>query len=359
MTTNLAVVVGGGGVGKTTVAAALALARARAGARSLVITVDPAQRLADALGVQVGIDAAPVAIDGVRLHARMPDSRRSVDQFADWLFAEHPATGQRVRNNPIYRELADALVGMHELVCVALVNQELESGAYDEVVLDTAPTRHALEFLDYPTRLVEMLEARTMQWVAAMAAHASVPLDHPPTTRGLLAWGKRRIQALLGRVAGTLAIHDVSALFTDLTAVRERWLGLLYQIRERLMSDRTRYLVVSTPAAAALDDADHLLIELSRRGQAASGVLLNRVVDRVPDWLAGLEPGADGALRTLRDAYLSEYIGRARQSRQASARLAQLTSGSVAVGRLPALPTSDPRAILTGLADALVDAPLV
>jgi len=358
VTTNLAVIVGGGGVGKTTVAAALAVARARAGARSLVITVDPAQRLADALGVQVGIDAAPVEIDGIRLHARMPDSRRSVDNFADWLFAEHVATGQRVRNNPIYRELADALVGMHELVCVALVNQELESGAYDQVVLDTAPTWHALEFLDYPTRLVEMLEARTMQWVAAMAAHASVPLDQPPSDRGLLAWGKRRIQALLGRVAGTLAIHDVSSLFSDLTAVRERWLGLLYQIRERLASERTRYLVVSTPAAAALDDAGHLLVELSRRGYAASGVLLNRVVDRVPDWVSGLDPGGDAALRSLRDAYLAEYVGRARQSRQASRRAAQLAGSGVFVGRLPALPTNDPRAILMGLADTLSDVPL-
>jgi anion-transporting ArsA/GET3 family ATPase len=353
VTTNLGVIVGGGGVGKTTVAASLALARARAGARTLVITVDPAQRLADALGVHVGIDAMPVQIDGVQLHARMPDSRRSVDQFAAWLFAEHPQVGDRVRANPLYRELADALVGMHEMVCVAIVNQELESGAYDEVILDTAPTRHALEFLDYPQRLVEMLEARTMRWVAAMAAYSSVPLDGQPRDRGLLAWGKRRIQALLAKVAGSLAIQDVSALFNDLTEVRGRWLSLLHSVQARLASPDTRYLVVSTPAAASLDEAGQLLVELGRRGYPVSGILLNRLVDEVPQWLTGLQPPGDSTLSAVHQAYVTEYGARARQSELARHRLTELGGAGIALWRLPALQTTDPRAILTGLADAL------
>jgi anion-transporting ArsA/GET3 family ATPase len=351
VSTNLTVIVGGGGVGKTTVAAALALARARTGARALVITVDPARRLADALGVHVGIESAPVRIDGVELYARMPDARRSVDLFADWLFAEERSMGDRVRANPLYRELADALVGMHEMVSVAIVNQELETGGYDEVVLDTAPTRHALEFLDYPARLVDMLEARTVRWIAAMAAHSGVSLEGQPRNKGLAAWGKRRIQALLGKVAGTLALGDVSALFAELIAVRERWLGLLLAVEQRLASAETRYLVVTTPSGAAIDDADYLLLELHRRGRHPSRILVNRVVESLPAWLTQVQPVTDPCLAAVQRAYLAEYRARVLQSQRARERLAATTD--VPLTLLPALRTTDPRVILTGLADAL------
>jgi len=355
VTTNLSVIVGGGGVGKTTTAAALALARARAGAKALVITVDPARRLADALGVSVGSDTSRVQIDGVSLHARMPDSRRSVEQFADWLFAERPEVGKRVRDNPLYRELADALVGMHEMVCVAIVNQELASGDYDEVVLDTAPSRHALEFIDYPTRLVQMLEARTLRWIASMASYAGVSLADQPRGRGLLAWGKRRIQALLGKVAGNLALSDVSALFQDLIQVRERWLELLGQVQQRLDSEQTRYLVVSAPGDASLADAEYLLLELSRRSRRTHGVFVNRAVERVPAWLTDLDPGQDELLAAVHRDYLAEYQARASRTAHARERIARAAGPDVPLKVLPALPTSDPRVILSGLADVLAE----
>ena len=158
---------------------------------------------------------------------------------------------------------------MHEMVCVAIVNQELASGRYDEVVLDTAPSRHALEFLDYPERLAQMLESRTLRWLSSMAAYSGVSLDDQPQGRGLVAWGKRRVQALLGKVAGQLAMRDVSALFSDLIGVRERWLELLHEVQLRLDSKQTRYVVVSAPSAASIEDAAHLLMELGRRSRSS------------------------------------------------------------------------------------------
>ncbi len=228
---GLTVVLGGGGVGKTTTSAALGLAHARAGRRVLVVTVDPARRLADTLGVEVGTEACRIEVGGTALHARMPDSRQSVDRFAEWLFQD-PDALRRVRDNGMYRELGNSLAGVHELVSIAFVDQELASGLYDEVVLDTAPSRHALEFLDYPARLGRMLEARSLEWVAGLARLAGVALDARPEERGLLSWGKKRVGNLVSHLVGAQAIHDIAALFAEFVPVRERWLGARAERRE-------------------------------------------------------------------------------------------------------------------------------
>jgi anion-transporting ArsA/GET3 family ATPase len=311
--------------------------------------VDPARRLADALGVEVGTETSRVTVGDTSMDARMPDSRRSVESFADWLFADQPRIGAKVRKNPLYRELADALVGMHEMASVTIVEQELQTGRYDEVILDTAPTRHALEFLDCPARLAEMLEARTVRWVAAMATRADPALADSPPSRGVVAWGKRRVQALLGSVAGDQAIRDVSALFEDLLAVRGRWLELLRSVERRFAAEATRHWVVCTPTTAAIDDAQHLLRELERRGRVVHRVLLNRSVRAVPSWLTDLDARGDSRLRAIQQAMLEEYRARARQTRAARRRLGP----DVPLAGLPAWPSSDPRAILVGLADAL------
>jgi anion-transporting ArsA/GET3 family ATPase len=249
--------------------------------------------------------------------------------------------------------LADALVGMHEMVSIAIVNRELESGDYDEVVLDTAPSRHALEFIDYPARLVAMLEGRTVRWLAAMADHAGASVDDPPNDRSVIAWGKRRVQALLGKVAGHLALRDVSALFNDLIAVRSRWLELLNAVRQRLDARETRYLVVSAPSAASVDDAQYLVLELGRRGRFTHRLLVNRAVDSVPRWLTSVHPSRDATLVKVHQAYLAEYRSRVVQTQRACARLAEAAGAQVPLTRLPALQTTDPRVILTALADAL------
>ncbi|HQB46917.1 MAG TPA: ArsA-related P-loop ATPase, partial [Polyangiaceae bacterium] len=173
MGTRLSVCVGGGGVGKTTTSAALALSLAQRKRKTLVITVDPARRLADALGTEVGRHAQPVTLDraGGMLFARMPDSRMSLDDFVLWLF-EDPVQRQRVMNNPAYRELGDSLAGVHELITIGLLQTEIDSGHWDEVVLDTAPSRHALAFLTYPSRLLGLLEAKALAWLAALASTA-------------------------------------------------------------------------------------------------------------------------------------------------------------------------------------------
>jgi anion-transporting ArsA/GET3 family ATPase len=353
MTATLTVMVGGGGVGKTTTGAALGLALARRGARVLVVTVDPARRLADALGVELGSETVRVEIDGIEFDAQMPDPRRAVGQFAGWLFAEDAARGQRIRQNSLYRELSDALVGMHEMMCVTLVDQELGSGRYDHVVLDTAPSRHALDFVDYPARLVAMLEARTLRWVGQLAAHAGASLARRPEGRGLLAWGKRRIAGLVANLVGGPAVHDLAAFFGDLAAVRGRWLGLLRSVERRLSAEHTRFWVVTGPSGAAMDDAEYLIRELERRELVTDRVLINRVQKDVPDWLTALGQAPASPLGGLVRSYLTEYEARALQTRRTQERMVRLVPPGTPLSLLPALRTTDPRTILRALSGEL------
>lgn len=348
----LTVVLGGGGVGKTTTSAALGLAHARAGRRVLVVTVDPARRLADALGVEIGTEACRVEVGGTTLHARMPDSRQSVDRFAEWLFEDREALA-RVRANGMYRELGNSLAGVHELISIAFVDHELGSGLYDEVILDTAPSRHALEFLDYPARLGRMLEARTLEWVAGLARLAGAALDARPDERGLLSWGKKRVGNLVSHLVGAQAIRDIAALFAEFVPVRERWLTLVRSVERRMRSDSTRYVIVSGPSGSSLDDADYLLGELRARQLMPSEILLNRAVDEIPPWLVALDDAADPALAAALVAYRSEFRARVLQTRIARERLDDLGSARLPVHGLPALRTADPRAILEALATAL------
>ncbi len=353
MTVNLTVLVGGGGVGKTTTSAALALAGARRGERVLVVTVDPARRLADALGVELGSELTRVSIDGVEFDAIMPDPRRAVGQFAGWLFTTDPARGERVRNNPLYRELSDALVGMYEMVCITLVDQQIASGRYDHVVLDTAPSRHALDFVDYPARLVAMLEARTLRWVAQLAGHAGALLGRRPEGRGLLAWGRRRLGGLVANLVGGPAVRDLAAFFEDLVAVRARWLALLKGVERRLSAERTRFWVVTGPSGAAVDDAEYLIRELEQRELAADRVLVNRMQAEVPEWLTALGREPPSLLGELVRGYLTEYEARVLQTRRARERMTRLLPPGTPLLLLPAVRTADPRAILRVMSELL------
>jgi anion-transporting ArsA/GET3 family ATPase len=345
--------VGGGGVGKTTTTAALGLARARQGERVLVVTVDPARRLADALGVTVGSETSRILLDGIELHVRMPDPRRAVDQFAEWLFSDDPVRGERVRHNPLYRELSDALLGMYELVTTAIIDQELGSGQYDQVVLDTAPSRHALDFIDSPGRLLSMLEARTLRWAGQLGRHAGASLSRRPTGRGLLGWGKRRMEALVANLIGVPAVRDTAEFFVDLVAVRERWLGVLRSVERRLRASDTRFWVVAGPSGAALDDAEYLVRELERRNLPPDRVLINRMVHEVPEWLTVLHRGPGSELCALVQDYLTEHEALVLQARRARERMGRLLAPGTPLACLPLIRTSDPAIILRILADAL------
>ncbi len=182
---------GGGGVGKTTTSAALALALARQGRSTLIVTIDPARRLAGAMGVPIGDDVTQVALPGVegRLSALMPDPRGAMRSLVDELFVHEPQAKAHLLENRLFLGLSDAAAGVHELVAMNLVASAARGGAFDVLVIDTAPSRHAIDFVTYPARLAALLAGRTVGWFAGIAERAA---NGPPSS-GVLGWGKGQL----------------------------------------------------------------------------------------------------------------------------------------------------------------------
>lgn len=354
---QVVVCAGGGGVGKTTTAAALGLALARRGRRALVVTMDPARRLAGALGVPVADAPTPVALPdaGGRLWALMPDPRGSLRTFVGQLFADEPAAETRVLANGVYRGLADAAAGVHELVTMNLVARAAAGNTFDVVVVDTAPSRHALDALDYPRRLATLLGGRAVGWLATLApppAGAAVPGRSAPGR--LLAWGAGRVERLVGRVTGPGLASDTAALFADLALVRERFVALARRASGLLQGERTEYLLVADPAAAARDDALFLAARLGKQGRTPRALVLNRADvqasphDRVLRALPGVPPEVLAALDALERERTVRTVAADAQARE----LAQRLRG-VPLVRLPFLEAAKPEVVVVGLATEL------
>ena len=205
---RLIVCVGCGGVGKTTVAAALGIEAARAGRRTLVLTIDPARRLADALGVELSGEAREIPLPALErssgsLSALMLDMKRTFDGLVE-RFAENAEIRERIFANSIYQHVSDALAGSAEYSAMERVYQVAESGDYDLIVVDTPPAQHALDFLEAPQRLIDFLESRLVAL-----------LIHPAFSAGRLGLkffqrGARRVLQLLEGVTGLSFLEDLS-----------------------------------------------------------------------------------------------------------------------------------------------------
>jgi anion-transporting ArsA/GET3 family ATPase len=350
---EVVVTVGGGGVGKTTTSVALALASARSGRRTLLVTIDPARRLAGVLGVPLG----PAVVDvpgahGARLAALMPDARGSMRAFIDDLFEEEQEARAHLLQNRLFVALSDAVAGVHELVAMSLVARAAASGEFDRVVIDTAPSRHALDFVAYPARLAALLGGKTVTWFAGVAERAA---RSAPTARsGVLSWGAGRVEALLAKITGPHLLSDTASLFGDLARVRERFLLRTRDASDVLLGDATAFVVVTAPTPAALDDARFLDQRLTRLHRPPAAFLMNRAAD--DGALAKLatlgEVARSPELRAALDSLEREERARA----ELSARFLGELQGFLRGRPLVALPTHEaasPREVATRLAGDL------
>lgn len=341
---------GGGGVGKTTTSAALALALAARGERTLLVTIDPARRLAGALGVPVTDALSAVAHPRAqgRLWALMPDPRRSMGTFLDDLFEEAPEAKQRVLANKLYQGLADAAAGVHELVAMNLVARESSRGRFDVVVIDTAPSRHAIDFVTYPGRLAALLGGRSVTWLAGLSQRA----DASPEAEKPRAVG--RVEALLARVTGPHLVRDTAALFGDLALVRERFVSLTRYASSLLLGESVAYALVAAPTAAARDDVRYLAARLDRLGRTPRALILNRADADASPWSRALRDGAgvSPGLRATLDLLEAERVARSTAADALSASLRQALPRTPQI-RLPQVEASSPAAIVDALSVAL------
>src|SRR5271165_6118763 len=271
--TRIIVCCGSGGVGKTTVAAATGLRAAERGREVCVLTVDPARRLAQSMGL-TSLDNTPRIVEGVEgkedgsLHAMMLDMKRTFDEIVE--AHADPARAAQILANPFYQSLSSSFAGTQEYMAMEKLGQLRRSNEWDLIVVDTPPSRSALDFLDAPERLGRFLDGRLIR-ILASPARASRPLAKV-LNAGFSIW----IGALTKLLGGQLlrdAQTFVTALDTMFGGFRERAEGT-YRL---LQAPGTAFLVVAAPEPDALREASYFVERLDAERMPLAGLILNRV----------------------------------------------------------------------------------
>jgi anion-transporting ArsA/GET3 family ATPase len=268
---------GSGGVGKTTIAAVLALEGARQGRNTCVITIDPAKRLADALGLEALSDA-PSTIDRKlwdddnsaepdgALAAMMLDTKSTFDHLVT---ANAGTTDQaeRILANRFYRNVSGALGGTQEYMAMEKLHELHEHGNFDLIVIDTPPTRHALDFLDAPRRLLKLLDNRIFRMLMM-------------PTRAYLRVASIAVQTFLhtvARVVGSEAIDDVVSFFRAFEGMEAGFRDRALAVEALLAAPETGFVLVTSPRRDAMEEAEYFSQQLEGNGKKIDALIVNRV----------------------------------------------------------------------------------
>jgi len=264
---------GTGGVGKTSVSAALGLGAARRGKRVLVLTIDPSRRLAEALGVRqntpdpVPLPRERIAQLGIEppgaLSVWVLDPKRVSDQTVTRL-ARSKAEAERLLANPIYQRVTSMIAGMQEYTAMEALYGFVEQGTYDMVILDTPPSRNALNFLEAPGRLAASMNTRI------------IDLMRPATDSGLMGTTRRFLERVLGGVFGGDFFSDLQVFFGAFGGMFVKLSGNAELMRARLGEDDVAFLLVSSSGKDSLDQARVFESRIRELGLPLGALVLNR-----------------------------------------------------------------------------------
>jgi anion-transporting ArsA/GET3 family ATPase len=290
---EIIVVCGSGGVGKTTTAAALAtVAAADLGAKVLVLTVDPARRLASAMGLDaLGNAETRVSQDAFvdagleprgELWAAMLDTKQSWDELVR-RHAPDAATRDAILANPLYRNVTGKFVHSHDYIAMERLYELHSSGVYDLIVVDTPPTRHAIDFLEAPERMADFFSSRLLRWLLV------------PYRSRLLNAASRPFYQIADRALGSAFLSDVAEFFILFQSMYGGFVTRARAVEQVLEDRRTSFVVVTTLEAAPAQEARRFVEVLAAKRLHLGAVVLNRVL---PTGL--LEGGAREAARELR-----------------------------------------------------------
>jgi anion-transporting ArsA/GET3 family ATPase len=265
---RIVVCAGAGGVGKTTTAAAIAMGMAERGLKLAVVTIDPARRLADSLGLEE-LGNEPRLVDGPfegELWAMMLDSKRTFDALIERL-APDEATRDEVLSNRIYQQLSNAVAGSQEFTAIAKLYELDQAGEYDLLVLDTPPSRNALDFLDAPSRLSGFFQGRAIKMFLR------------PT--GLLGRGTGMVFGLLERLTGVDLLHDLSVFFRALGGMIDGFTERARRVGALLEDPGTTFVIVTAPRHDPVEEAIFFHRKLAEASMPFGGLVVNRMHEAV------------------------------------------------------------------------------
>jgi anion-transporting ArsA/GET3 family ATPase len=270
---------GSGGVGKTTTAAAAAaMAAVHLGGKVLVLTVDPAKRLANALGLeefgniekQVPREAFVEA--GVEprgeLWAAMLDTKQSWDDLVR-MHAPDAHTRDAILDNPLYKNITGRFVQSHDYIAMERLYEIHASGRYDLIVVDTPPTRNAVDFLDAPERMADFFSSRLLRWLTV------------PARSRVLSMASKPFYSVADRILGSKFLEDIAEFFLLFQTMYAGFVSRAKAVTRTLSDSRTTFVVVSTLESAPVAEAEFFIDALDDRGLQLGAVVLNKVL---PAW---------------------------------------------------------------------------
>ncbi len=345
---RIIVCTGSGGVGKTTTAAALGVRAAERGRRVCVLTIDPAKRLAQAMGLS-RLDNSPRPVEGISqgsLDAMMLDMKRTFDEVVE--AHADPARAAQILANPFYQALSSSFAGTQEYMAMEklgqLRSQSDADGTWDLIIVDTPPSRSALDFLDAPQRLGSFLDGRFIRILSAPARGAGRGIGR------LAAMGFGIFTNVLSKVLGAQVLGDigtfVAAIDTTFGGFRERADATYALLKER----GTAFVVVATPERDALREAAYFVERLRADDMPLAGLVVNRVqmvspllsADQATAAVQELDASGatDSAEGALTATLLREHAARMNTAERQEHLIARFTAAhpTVAVARVPALP---------------------
>ncbi len=273
---RVCVCAGSGGVGKTTTSAAIALGMAAQGAKVAVVTIDPAKRLANALGVEElpnephRVEPEGLALEGLEIRgelwAMMLDPKRTFDELIERV-APDPARAEEIKANRVYRELSTAVSGSQEFTAIAKLYDLDQEHQFDLLVLDTPPSRNALDFLEAPQRLNSFLEGSTLNALVR------------PTGIGMRVLGRGATPLLgaLRRVTGVDLLADIGTFFQLLGDMTGDFTERAEQVERLLRAPTTAFLLVTSAEREPIEEAIWFHRTLEHGGLPFAGVVVNRV----------------------------------------------------------------------------------
>jgi anion-transporting ArsA/GET3 family ATPase len=276
---------GSGGVGKTSVAAALSVAAARTGKRVLTLTIDPAKRLADSMGVDRNLNTRQfveteklrsLGIDDGSLSVMMLDAGKTLRDMVAKL-APNEASAERIVNHPLFRYLGDYLAGANEYMAMEKLLSVLQEEDFDLLVLDTPPSRHALDFLDAPARLTDAIDGPvTRAFTQAVGQGGRWGL-------GLVAKGAAIVLKSIGKLTGAGLLEQVATLIAELNSIFGGFGDRARTVAAAFREPTFAYVLVTRPALGAIADTCYFGEALAERALTADAIVVNKVHTAPPE----------------------------------------------------------------------------
>jgi anion-transporting ArsA/GET3 family ATPase len=285
-TKEVVVCAGAGGVGKTTTAAAIALKAALEGKKAAVLTIDPARRLASSLGLKelsnepTKVSTRKFSAVGLKptgeLHALMLDTKTTFDQVVH-RYAPTPEQAERIIANRFYRNISSTLSGTQEYMAMEKLYELHAEGGFDVVVIDTPPTRNALDFLDAPQRMNDFFDSRVLRWFL---------LPYMKAGGGIMRVANVAATAFLRivkRIVGTEVLEDTAEFFANLEGMYDGFKQRAREVSELLQSDATSFVIVTSPAEDSVTEATFFAERLNDSHLPFGALVVNRVHPKIGD----------------------------------------------------------------------------